>query len=114
MQKTNQEQKSLQKKLGVIISTYRKKAGYSQNELGKELGVSRQAVGYWERGETQPEGITLIKLIFKLNMDYDQLMRAFSEEALQEEKPQAQPEKNQMEEILERLEKLEKKQLVTA
>ncbi len=36
--------------LGERIASYRKKAGYSQEGLAEQLGVSRQAVSKWETG----------------------------------------------------------------
>ena len=36
--------------LGERISQARKRAGLSQEQLGEQLGVSRQAVSKWESG----------------------------------------------------------------
>lgn len=36
--------------LGERIAYYRKKAGYSQEELAEQLHVSRQAISKWETG----------------------------------------------------------------
>lgn len=33
----------------------RKRAGYSQEEVAEKIGVSRQAVGKWESGESMPD-----------------------------------------------------------
>ena len=48
--------------LGENLAKYRKKAGYSQEELADKLGVSRQAVSKWERGEASPDTENLIAL----------------------------------------------------
>lgn len=98
MNKSNQEQNKM---LGLMILKARKKSGYSQQHIADFLGVARQTIGCWERGENAPDGLTLMRLMLKINMDHEEL----KEEA---------PPKDRMEEILERLEKLEKKQLVTA
>ncbi len=37
------------------IATLRKKCGFSQEELGEKMGVSRQAVSKWESGKAVPE-----------------------------------------------------------
>ena len=41
--------------LGERIALARKQAGLSQGQLGEQLGVSRQAVGKWENGESTPD-----------------------------------------------------------
>ncbi len=38
------------------IALARKQAGLSQEQLGKKLGVSRQAVSKWESGVSQTKG----------------------------------------------------------
>ena len=45
-----------------IITTIRKKAGLTQEEMARRLYVTRQAVSRWENGETTP-GIDMVKLI---------------------------------------------------
>ncbi len=39
-----------------LIKTERKRLGLSQQMFGHMFGVSHVAVGYWERGETDPPG----------------------------------------------------------
>lgn len=34
---------------------FRKKSGYTQEEIAEKLGVSRQAVAKWENGDTTPD-----------------------------------------------------------
>ncbi len=41
---------------------YRKAYGYSQEELAEKIGVSRQAISKWERGESSPDTENLIAL----------------------------------------------------
>ena len=41
--------------LAAQIAALRKKHGFSQEELGEKLGVSRQAVSKWESGQAVPE-----------------------------------------------------------
>ena len=44
------------------IRELRQRAGLSQQELGKHLGVSAVAVGKWERGQTQPDIPSLTRM----------------------------------------------------
>lgn len=50
---------------------YRKKYNYSQEELAEKIGVSRQAVSKWERGEASPDTDNLIALaeIYQISLD---------------------------------------------
>jgi len=53
------------------IRLYRTQKGLSQQTLGEMLGVSSVAVGKWERGQTQPDIPTLLKMadIFQVSID---------------------------------------------
>lgn len=53
---------------------YRKKAGYSQEELADKLGISRQAVSKWERVEASPDTDNLIALANLYNVSLDELI----------------------------------------
>ena len=50
----------------IIISKYlqflRKSNNYTQDDLAKELGISRQAVSKWETGTTVPDLDVLLKI----------------------------------------------------
>lgn len=50
---------------------YRKANGLSQEELAEKIGVSRQAVSKWERGESSPDTDNLITLagLYKISID---------------------------------------------
>ncbi|MBQ3158509.1 MAG: trypsin-like peptidase domain-containing protein, partial [Clostridia bacterium] len=58
------------KKYGHIISGLRKKQGLTQDQLGKKLNVSYQAVSKWENDLSEPDLETLEKLtnIFGISM----------------------------------------------
>lgn len=60
------------KSIGNKIAQARKKMNLSQAELAKQVSISPQAVGKWERGESLPDLITLeqLALIFKVNLNY--------------------------------------------
>lgn len=53
------------------IRMLRLRAGLSQQELGRQLGVSAVAVGKWERGQTQPDIRSLTRMadIFGTTID---------------------------------------------
>lgn len=59
-------------KLCEKIALYRKKNGFSQEELAEKIGVSRQAVSKWETGDALPE-ITKLKALadtFNVTVDF--------------------------------------------
>ena len=57
--------------LGNLILKYRKKYNLSQEQLAKEIGVSRQTISKWELNETTPDLKQAIKLaeIFHINFN---------------------------------------------
>ena len=56
------------------LQKIRKEHGYSQEQLADELGVSRQAVSKWERGEASPDTDNLIALARLYNISVDNLL----------------------------------------
>lgn len=55
------------------LKSCRKKAGYSQKELGQILGVSGQVISNWERGYTtgiSSEMISKISSVLNVSSDY--------------------------------------------
>ncbi len=58
--------------LGDKIKGLRKKAGMTQSELAKRLGISGSAVGMYEQGRREPDNKTLLKLcsVFGITTDY--------------------------------------------
>lgn len=53
----------------------RKQAGLSQEELGLELGVSRQTVSKWEAGQSYPDFHRLVLLGDYFGLSLDELVR---------------------------------------
>lgn len=53
------------------ILALRKKKGLSQEELGRELNVSRQTISKWESGQSYPdfEKLVLLSEFFQLTLD---------------------------------------------
>ncbi|MEG1560475.1 MAG: helix-turn-helix transcriptional regulator [Clostridia bacterium] len=52
----------------------RKTAGFSQEELANKIGVSRQAVSKWERGEASPDTDNIIALANLYGVSVDELL----------------------------------------
>lgn len=60
--------------LGTKLADLRKRNGYSQEALAEKMGVSRQAVSKWERGESTPDTDTLIELARLYSVSLDTLV----------------------------------------
>ncbi|MDE5984704.1 MAG: helix-turn-helix domain-containing protein [Eubacterium sp.] len=58
---------------------YRKANGYSQEELAAQIGVSRQAISKWERGESSPDTDNLITLAKLYDITIDELINGTDE-----------------------------------
>lgn len=56
------------------LARLRKEHGYSQEELAEKLGVSRQAVSKWERGESSPDTDNLIALAVLYGISLDEML----------------------------------------
>lgn len=69
------------KLIGERISEARKKTGISQAQLADQLFISPQAVGKWERGESMPDIITLIRLAEILGVDLNYFSSGMQPEA---------------------------------
>jgi len=52
----------------------RKQKGFSQEQLGEKIGVTRQTVSKWELGETTPEMDKLIQLSVFFDISIDELV----------------------------------------
>ncbi|MBQ8515686.1 MAG: helix-turn-helix domain-containing protein [Ruminococcus sp.] len=62
------------------LKMFRKQSGYTQEEIAEKLGVSRQAVAKWEKGDTLPDIESCIKLADLYGIAVDMLVRNMSEE----------------------------------
>lgn len=56
------------------LYTLRKSRGFSQEELAEHIGVSRQAVSKWERGEASPDTDNIIQLSKIYGVSLDELV----------------------------------------
>ena len=70
------------------ITNLRKKAGWSQEELANQLGVSRQSVSKWESGASIPDLDKILRLSQLFDVSTDYLLR----DEMEPELPQAEPE----------------------
>lgn len=57
------------------LKLYRKQNGFTQEQVAERLGVSRQAVAKWERGETLPDIENVIALSDMYGVSVDFLVR---------------------------------------
>lgn len=62
------------------LKIYRKQSGYTQEDIAEKLGVSRQAVAKWERGESLPDIESCIKLADLYETTVDILVRDIGKE----------------------------------
>ena len=63
------------------LKMYRKASGMTQEDLAEKLGVSRQAVAKWERGESIPDIDSCIKLADIYGTTVDLLVRSIGTQA---------------------------------
>lgn len=63
-----EEEGSIDKYVGAMISRARNSLGISQQELAKKIGTTRSALNEWERGEIKIKVGMLIKIAWALGM----------------------------------------------
>ena len=56
------DDEKLKYQIGTNIAGYRKLAGLTQAGLAEKLNYSDKAVSKWERGESMPDVVTLVRL----------------------------------------------------
>ena len=59
--------------IGANIKTLRQHASMTQAGLAELMGVSQQAVAFWEAGKSAPQAGDIPKLVAALHCSYDQL-----------------------------------------
>ncbi|MCM1164910.1 MAG: helix-turn-helix domain-containing protein [Lachnospiraceae bacterium] len=57
------------------LKLFRKQNGFTQEQVAEKLGVSRQAVAKWERGESLPDIENVIALADMYEVSVDSLVR---------------------------------------
>ena len=73
------------------LLAYRKKFGYSQEQLAEKLGLSRQAVSKWERAEASPDTDNLIELARLYGISLDELVLGGESDGISTEIPADTP-----------------------
>jgi len=57
------------------LKIFRKQNNFTQEEIAEKLGVSRQAIAKWEKGESQPDVESCVKLADLYGVTLDMLLR---------------------------------------
>lgn len=70
-----QKRKAMSMEIAQRLAEMRRKKGFSQEELANRLGLSRQAISKWERGESAPDMANLIALADLYEVTLDELIR---------------------------------------
>lgn len=61
--------------MGEVLKEYRIRCNMTQEMVAESLGVSRQAVGKWESGASEPSTANLIALAKLYGVTVDELLR---------------------------------------
>ncbi len=59
---------------GKRLAKFRREANMTQMEVAEHLGISFQAVSYWERGKTMPDISNLVKIAQLYNVSIDSIL----------------------------------------
>ena len=57
------------------LNTYRKQNNMTQKELAEKLEVTVNNIGHWEKGRTEPNLDTLVKMTQIFNITLDELIK---------------------------------------
>ena len=71
----------------LMLREIRKKAGVTQIDLAKELGVDAKTVGNWERGETIPNAVQVWACAVALGTDPNEVLGWYEEHPRQSAPP---------------------------
>lgn len=98
------------KNIGTNIRKYRKKMGYSQEELARRMGRSCATIFRWESGSNFPTAEDMQKLAAVLEIDVQDLYREpEAEESAQADQKQYSQMKTELDNLRSRVEELESK-----
>ncbi len=60
---------------GKRLAGFRRKANLTQMEVAEQLGISFQAVSYWERGKTMPDLSNLVRIAELYRVSIDEILQ---------------------------------------
>lgn len=66
--------KVFDKQLGLLLQSYRSNANMSQQDVADRLGITRSAIGHYERGERTVDIQLLYKLCDIYNVDINDVV----------------------------------------
>lgn len=92
--------------IGEKIRIYRKQKGWTQQELGKEIGMSKNAIGNYEKGFRSPKKDTLFKLANAFDISIDDLFPPIKKSDIDSTFKDSQPTNPQVEVIPSTLQKI--------
>lgn len=92
--------------LGEKITVERKERNWTQSELGNQIGVSRELIGKYERGDIQPPLDVITKIALTLNLSLDYLV------GIKEENSNLESGTKELTPVLNKLKKLSKAERV--
>lgn len=76
---TRQETAAIRRSLAQAIQQERTRCGMTQEYVAQAVGVSRQAVSKWERGESEPSTSNLIALARLFGIEAGQLLNGLDQ-----------------------------------
>ncbi len=59
---------------GKRLAKFRRNANMTQMEVAEKLGISFQAVSYWERGKTMPDITNLVEIANLYDVSLDDIL----------------------------------------
>lgn len=68
----------VKKEFGENLKKYRKKAGYTQKDIGEKLEMTLSAVSRWEKGQSLPEFPALYDLCKLLDIEINDLLGKYA------------------------------------
>jgi len=55
--------KTARQRFGVNLKTARKAAGFTQDALAREVGMTLNTIVRWERGEREPDTLAMMEVV---------------------------------------------------